>query len=121
MDFEKIRQNMKARKEAEELVELAGEQPIRFWEALRDIIQEKLPKVEVALEKKMGNIAARRFEDEKMPYGAHAGKTFGEIPTDYLVFLAEGNELTKKIQLYIKSDLFKQRLRREDSDLEPSD
>ena len=38
-----VSQNIMARQEAESLIELAGDQPERFWETLRNLAAAKLP------------------------------------------------------------------------------
>lgn len=108
--------NIKARKEAEDLLVLLDGQSERFWLALRDLINKRFPKAESSskIEKPMSEEEVKKFEKGVMPYGAHAGFSFGEIPTEYLVFIAEGNDLTKEIRRYVKTKRFKQRQDQED-------
>jgi len=99
--------NIKARQEAEALVDLAGEQPPRFWETLRDMSLAKLPPVPAPIDRHppMDESAALRFERGVMPYGKHAGERIDEVPCDYLIFLTEGDEFSQQLRRYVKSRL----------------
>jgi hypothetical protein len=104
-------ENIKARQEAESLVELAGEQPQRFWEILRDLAAEKLPAVPQPADRypALTDVQAIRFEARPMPYGKHVGESVGEVPCDYLLFLTEGDEFSQMLRRYVKSGRFQDR------------
>lgn len=103
--------NIRARKEAEEVVALCGNQPQRFWEALRSMCESRLPPEPAAVEKfpAMNEVQARAFEDETMPYGKFKGDAVGIVRCDYLLFLAEGDEFSQRLKCYVKSRLFSER------------
>jgi hypothetical protein len=50
------------------------------------------PKPETA--EAMTEAEARRFEQETIPFGKHAGKPISEVPLDYLAWLADRNRET---------------------------
>jgi hypothetical protein len=106
-----VADNIAARRAAEELAELAGEQPPRFWETLAAIAASKLPPVAPPLERHppLTDQEAIRFEAMPMPYGKHAGDCVGEVPCDYLLFLTEGDEFSQRLKRYVKSKRFQER------------
>lgn len=106
-----VESNIKARQEAESLVELAGEQSARFWETLRDLAASKLPPVQPPIDRypPLMEQEAVRFEALPMPYGKYAGETVGEVPCDYLLFLTEGDEFSQRLRRYVRSKRFQER------------
>lgn len=100
--------NIKCRQDAETVAELAGNQPQRFWEVLKGICDGKLPKPTPAPERwpPLSQAEALRFEATPMPYGKYQGQPVGEIPTDYLLFLTEGDEFSQRLKRYVKSPRF---------------
>lgn len=94
--------NIQARKDAEELVQLVGEQPARFWEVLRELAIAKLPERHPPMTER----EAISFEAETMPYGKHAGSQVGIVGVDYLLFLTEGDEFSRQLKRYVKSNRF---------------
>lgn len=106
-----IQENMRARQEAEAIVELAGEQPARFWETLRDLAVAKLPPVAQPTDRHppLTDEEAIRFEAMPLPYGKHKDETVGEVPCGYLLFLTEGDEFSQRLRRYVKSRRFAER------------
>lgn len=106
-----VQANIDARRAAEELADLAGEQPPRFWEVLAEIAAAKLPPKPVPVDRypAMTEQEASRFEGEVMPYGINRGMTVGEVGCSYLLFLTEGDEFSKKLRRYVKSKRFSDR------------
>lgn len=105
-----LQANIAARQEAESLIDLIGPQPPRFWEVLAAMATAKLPAKEAAPAiAPMDDLEAQRFENVNLQWGKHAGSTVGECPVSYLLFLAEGDEFTKKLRRYTASKVFAQR------------
>lgn len=103
--------NITARQEAEALLSLAGEQSQRFWEIVADYAASKLPPKPVPVDRypPMTEQEAMHFEEESMPYGKHQGGLVGMIDVDYLLFLTEGDEFSKRLKRYVKSKRFQDR------------
>lgn len=110
-DIIELAANIAARKEAEALVELAGEQPRRFWEVLAELAVSKLPPKPVLPERDppMTEQEALYFEEQSMPYGKHQGGLVGMVEPSYLLFLTEGDAFSKKLRRYVKSKRFQDR------------
>ena len=108
MDVLEMAAAINARKEAEALLELAGEQPQRFWEVIAAAAISKLPPRPLPPDRypPMSEQEAIRFENESLPYGKHAGRPVGEVEFSYLLFLTEGDEFSKKLRRYVKSERF---------------
>ena len=107
-----LESNIKCSREARELVELAGEQPQRFWEALAQFAQEKLPPEPAPAERNppMTDDEANKFERVfKMPRGIHQGQPVGDVPCEYLIFWTEPDEFSRLLQRYVRSRTFARR------------
>jgi hypothetical protein len=53
---------------------------------------------------------ARRFENKLCPgYSMYAGDDVGDVPPDYLLFLAEGDAFIRKLRRYVRSKRFQKR------------
>jgi hypothetical protein len=106
-----ISENIAAREAANEYVELAGEQPQRFWEVVAELAGGKLPPRPQPVDRlpPMTEQEATRFESEAMPYGKHAGIEVGIVDPSYILFLTEGDEFSKKLKRYVKSRRFAER------------
>ena len=106
-----VSQNIMARQEAESLIELAGDQPERFWETLRNLAAAKLPPVPPPIDRypPMDETEAIRFEASPVPYGKHSGEQVGMVPCDYLLFLTEGDMFSQRLRRYVKSKRFQER------------
>jgi hypothetical protein len=100
-----------ARQDAEALFSLAGEQPPRFWEVLAGLVNTKLPPKPAQVDRNppMNDQEAIRFEAEPLPYGKHAGTLVGVVDVGYLLFLTEGDEFSKRLRRYVKSQRFQSR------------
>jgi hypothetical protein len=115
MNTTEISANIKAREDAQDFMvfvdEQAGEQPQRFWEVLAGLIASKLPPHPQPDERfpAMNEREASVFEETPMPYGKHAGDAVGAVPCDYLLFLTEGDEFSKRLRRYVKSKRFADR------------
>ena len=103
--------NVEARKTVTALLELAGEQPEKFWRLLIEVVSEKLPPkpTPVARHPPMTEQEAIHFESGTMPYGKHEGRLVGCVEPDYLLFLTEGDEFSKRLRRYVKSKRFQDR------------
>jgi hypothetical protein len=57
----------------------------------------------------MGDNEAAQFEKQLLPWGKHVGEEIGRVETSYLIFIAEGDEFTKRLRRYVASKTFAQR------------
>ena len=107
--------NIIARKDAEALLELAGDQPQRFWEVIAERAASHLPPKPQPVDRlpAMTDQEATTFEAEMMPYGKYAGNEVGVIEPSYILFLTEGDEFSKKLKRYVKSKRFADRQEQE--------
>jgi len=103
--------NIRARKEAEEVVDMCGNQPQRFWEALRSMCEARLPPEPTPVDPypPMDDKEAANFERREMPYGKYVGKAMGEIPVSYMCWLVEGDAMVKAARRYVRSKRFSER------------
>lgn len=106
-----IAQNIKAREEYAEIVEFIGERPQRFWELMAQYANGKLPPAPAPVDPNpaLTEQEAIRFEAVPVPYGKWMGYTVGEVECDYLLFLTEGDEFSKRLKRYVKSKRFQDR------------
>lgn len=106
-----IEANIAARRGAEEMIEFIGQQPARFWELLAEHCAKQLPPRPAPVERlpALTETEAIQFEKQTMPWGNHYGKAIGEVPCEYLIFLAEGDEFSQRIKRYVKSKVFQDR------------
>lgn len=109
-DTAAITANIIARQDAEEIIAFIGAKPQRFWEILAEHCATKTPQApsDPAFEP-MSDREAESFEQHGIPYGKHAGKSVGEAPCSYLLFLSEGDEFTHQLRRYTASKLFARR------------
>jgi hypothetical protein len=110
-----IADNITARQDAEEIIAFIGDKPQRFWEVLAAHAATNLPPDpgEPAIEP-MDDVEATRFEKYPFTWGKHIGEEVGSVPVSYLLFLAEGDEFTKRLRRYVASKVFAQRQDEED-------
>ena len=102
--------NIAARREAEEILELIGEKPVRFWRALAFQVKAKLPpEPEPEQPELMSEEQALRFERTRVPYGKYQDCDVDMVPTEYLCWLIDGNEFTNNLRRYLKTERFKRR------------
>ena len=106
-----IAENIAARRGAEEMIAFIGDQSQRYWECLIEMAKAKLPAAPTpaAPLPAMNEQEAIHFEATFVPYGKHAEEYVGMVPCDYLLFLTEGDEWTKKLRRYVKSERFQRR------------
>lgn len=106
-----LQANIASRQLAESLIDLAGDQPQRFWETLVQLAEDKLPPKPVAVDPcpPMDDKEAANFERWIMPYGKHGGKPLGDIPIGYMLWLTEGDEVVKNARRYVRSKRFSER------------
>lgn len=106
-----IAENIKARRGAEEMIDFIGQQPQRFWECLIELATAKLPAKPAPVDPcpPMSDFEAARFENTLVPYGKFDGKFVGDVDPSYLLFLTEGDEWSKKLRRYVKSERFQRR------------
>lgn len=107
MITDQIKRSMQLRKQAEALIELAGEQPPRFWELLLGLVKEKLPPNDEL--QPMTTEEALAFEKESMPWGTHKNIPIGMIPTSYLIWFVDGDNFGLQIKRYVQSIRFGRR------------
>lgn len=107
----KIAENIQHREFALEVIEMCGERPQRFWEALSQFVDEKLPPKPVPVDPcpPMDDKEAANFERWIMPYGKYGGEVMGNIPVGYMLWLTEGDEVVKSARRYVKSKRFSER------------
>jgi len=106
-----IAENIAARRGAEEMIAFIGEQSQRYWECLIELAKGKLPPKPEPVDPcpAMSDFEAARFENTLVPYGKFDGKFVGDVDPSYLLFLTEGDEWSKKLRRYVKSDRFQRR------------
>ena len=106
-----ITDNIQARKDAEEIFAFIGDKPARFWETLFALAADKLPKAPEQVDRfpPMTEQEAIHFESQSVPYGKYAFTEVGCVPPDYLLFLTEGDEWSKRLKRYVKSKRFQDR------------
>ena len=109
-----IEQNIKARQdisEIERFITDCYDTPPRFWELLRDYCETKLPPKPPVVDRlpALTESEAIYTEELEMPYGKYAGQAVGEVPCEYLIFLTEGDEFSKRLKRYVKSQRFQDR------------
>lgn len=115
-----IRERIRGKQDAKSAMELLAEffpkfdgEPAAyvngFWEA---VVEEGLshlpskPSVEAVSRPKMSDDEATRFEKRKLGFGKHADETYGNCPTEYLLFLAARGE---ELSAYLRSRIGQQR------------
>jgi hypothetical protein len=105
-----IADNITARQDAEEIIAFIGDKPQRFWELLAAHAAGQMPTrpVDPRMEP-MSETEAARFEKQTLQWGKHQGEEIGSVPVGYLLFLAEGDEFTRKLRRYTASKVFAQR------------
>lgn len=119
MSQEQIAANIKARKDAEEVIALIESQPVnvRFWEELKRLVESRLPNPITCPMRgptpQMNQLRAIAFEKQAIHFGQYAGIEIGCIDCDYLEWLAEGDDFTKRLREYVKSDRYKRRREQE--------
>lgn len=105
-----IETNIAARKDAEEIIAFIGDKPARFWELMAAHAATKLPQKSVEpKDLPMDDDEAAKFEEWMIPWGKYAEHHVGEVPVGYLLFLAEGDEFTRKLRRYVASKMFARR------------
>lgn len=106
-----LERNIACRREAEAVIELAGQQPARFWETLIQLAEERLPPKPVPVDPypPMADDEAAKFERWVMPYGKHGGKPMGDIPVGYMCWLTDGDDVVKAARRYVRSKRFSER------------
>jgi len=119
IDATRIDSNVASAKAAKEAFELAETlvdsiEPIRFWETLKRLVEERLPKKEVRVEPdKMTYQEALEFETLVIPYGVYQGTFVRELPIRYLLAITE-SKFSIKMHRYIKSRRFQDLLEKEE-------
>lgn len=103
-----VQDNVQARKDATEIVEMIGTQSAAFWALLATMADAKLPRAPQTVEHNppMTEQEAIRFEADEIPFGKHKGTQVGEVPVDYLLWMTEGNEFDKALRRYVRSKRF---------------
>jgi hypothetical protein len=106
-----IAENIAARESAEAVISLIGEESPRFWQELARLAKAQLPAEPLPSDPlpAMGEQEAIRFEKATLPWGAHHGEEIGTVEPGYLLFIAEGDDFTKKLRRYVKSKTFSDR------------
>lgn len=105
-----IESNIRARQEAQAVISLCGGQTERFWECLEELARAERKELPVdSAPQVMTDSEAISFEKSELPYGKYSGLEVGEVPLDYLLFLAEGDQFTKRLKKYVASPMFQSR------------
>lgn len=109
-----LQANIDARKDAEEsisFIENCYDTPQRFWEIIAEHAAKKLPAKPAPVDPlpAMTEGEAIAFESREVPYGKWAGYEVGQVDCEYLIFLTEGDEFSKRIRRYVKSKRFQDR------------
>lgn len=112
-----VEENIKARGDAMQMIDLCGEQPSRFWEVLARMAADRcdkaigvLPKaiVDGHSENKMNATEAQEFERVTVPFGKYAGQCVGDVPMSYWLWVTE-SDWNRDLIRYLRSDTFQQR------------
>jgi hypothetical protein len=105
-----IAENIAARKAAEELAELLGEEAIKhgdsdhFWEVIARILPSKYrPTKQEAIGPAMTDEESREFEMRPMPFGTHMNKQIRIVPLDYLLWLEEQPDFRRDLNRYLRN------------------
>ena len=112
MNVEQIAHNVYAAAMADQVVDLAEPQalkaPQRFWERLRELADQHLPRPAAAVRPElvqMTNVQAKAFGASVLSFGKHQGRRVDEVPLDYLEWLAgQENEFQKNLRRYLLSE-----------------
>jgi len=118
MTSEQIQRNIRARKEAEAVLDLAQESfditlmdSSRFWQVIADYAAEKINKHVVDNVDEMMEVQALAFEKTEMPYGKYAGIQVGNIAkrdNEYLPWIAE-NSFATDLKRYLRSKHYRKK------------
>jgi hypothetical protein len=107
-----IEANMKARGDAEQMIDLCGEQTERFWEHMAAMAVERCGKKLVAIvrtdEARMTDAEASQFERTIVPFGKYAGEPVSEVPIAYWTYVTE-SEFNRQLVRYMRSDAYQRR------------
>lgn len=109
--------NIEARADAEQMIELCGEQPPRFWEVLASIAVQKCDKALMVVPKpvadaqhaeRMNEAEAWQFERSIVPFGKYAGEPVYDVPISYWTFVTE-SDFNRQLIRYMRSDAYQRR------------
>jgi hypothetical protein len=109
MDIEKTKARIDGRKEAEAFIALCAENGEAFMEGVRAAFQATMPKQPEA-RLTMGDDESKRFEATYIGFGQHQGLTYGDVPIDYLTWIADK---AIDLQAYLRSDRGRNRIEKE--------
>lgn len=99
-----IKQRIEGRRHAEQMIELVGVNDMAphvkhgFYMAIVAMAKELYPPREVL--STMSHVEVKAFEQTVIQFGVHKGKTFGEVPREYLEWVADQ---TLQIQRYLRN------------------
>ena len=100
-------QRIEGRKFAEDVILFVSESDAAFQQGfirqLKRTFPEELTPIDVMPEKE-----AIDFEAQAIPFGIHQGISYGEIPTEYLAWLADHYQMFLR---YIKSQRYQDRIK----------
>ncbi len=117
MDAETIKNNIAARKAAEEfigstaIIGISGD-PIRFWEVVAQLAAARAG-LTLASDKDlqrpaMSDEEAEKFRFRQIQHGKHAGRLVNDVDDDYWILLVE-SEFQTELARYVRSRYFKRR------------
>lgn len=116
VDFKKLSQNIKLRREAERFLELSDNCSQEFYEQLLNVIQSKLPfRPQHAFDEPFTNQQATMFENSLVPdrFHKYAGKQVRDVPDAYFDYLLATDPWIKDLRRYTKSEHYQNRDDRE--------
>lgn len=116
---DQIKENIKAREKAEELMEYLEEEAknlpsdgarTRFWECLSNTAGVSAGVTKSPGPKLMSEEQAKAFGRQPMPHGMYKDMKIDKVPLEYLTWLTDSDDSFKKeLRSYLRS----QRIRRE--------
>lgn len=112
---EQVAANRKARDAARQVWELACEESKdfkqraseEFWRFLAGVLKAAHPKLFLTKSvpiTPMSPLEAKRFAHERMQFGQHAGNLIGDVPLDYLDWLAAQPDFHSRLNRYLRSE-----------------
>jgi hypothetical protein len=109
MDIDKTKARIEGRKEAEAFLALCAENGEAFMEGVRAAFHATIPKQPEA-RMTMNDDEAKRFEATHIGFGQHQGCKYGDVPIDYLTWIADK---AIDLQAYLRSDRGKSRIEKD--------
>lgn len=110
--FDRLKVRIEGRQEAEAFLAMCQERGPDFMKGVQAACAKIMPAApEPERLSSMDDKESRAFERQQITFGVHQGKTFADVPVDYLCWLSDQ---TLTIQRYLRSERGLDRISRED-------